>query len=76
MTKQQCIKQNALVLETLPDAKFRVKLEINGNVIVAYTSGSMRRNYIKIYPGDRVQLEMSPYDTERGRITYRYKKQL
>ena len=60
------------VIETLPNTMFRVELE-NGHVITAHISGKMRMHYIKILPGDRVKLEMSPYDLTKGRITYRYK---
>ena len=60
------------VLELLPNTRFRVKLP-NGHVVLAHISGKMRMHYIKILPGDRVKLEMSPYDLSKGRITYRYK---
>ncbi len=60
------------VLETLPNATFQVKLE-QGHVVLAHISGRMRMNYIKILPGDKVTVELSPYDLTRGRITYRYK---
>ena len=60
------------VLEALPNANFKVLLE-NGHEILAHISGKMRMHYIKILPGDRVKLEMSPYDLTKGRITYRYK---
>ncbi len=63
------------VVETLPGTQFRVELD-NGHVILAYPAGKMRRYYIKILLGDRVRVEMSPYDLERGRITYRYKRRL
>ena len=62
----------AVVVETLPNAMFRVKLE-NGVVILAHVSGKIRMNYIRILPGDRVTVEISPYDLTRGRITFRYK---
>ena len=61
-----------VVLETLPNTMFRVQLD-NGHVVMAHISGKMRKNYIRILPQDRVVLEMSPYDLNRGRITYRYK---
>ncbi|KWX08026.1 translation initiation factor IF-1 [Hydrogenibacillus schlegelii] len=60
------------VIEPLPNAMFRVKLE-NGHVILAHVSGKIRMNFIRILPGDRVTVELSPYDLTRGRITYRYK---
>ena len=60
------------VIEALPNAQFRVELE-NGHVVVAYLSGKMRRNYIRVFLGDRVRVDMSPYDLTRGRITYRRK---
>ena len=72
MAKQQSIEQDGTVIESLGNAMFRVELE-NGHVIIAHISGKMRMHYIKILPGDRVKLEMSPYDLTKGRITYRYK---
>jgi translation initiation factor IF-1 len=63
---------DGIIKEALPNAMFRVELE-NGHEIIAYISGKMRMNYIKILPGDKVSLEMSPYDLTKGRITYRYK---
>ncbi len=72
MSKQDLIKQDGTILEALSNAMFRVKLE-NDHEIVATISGKMRMNYIRILPGDRVAVEMSPYDLTRGRITYRYK---
>ena len=72
MAKQEPIKQEGEILEALPNAQFRVKLE-NGHEILAHVSGKMRMYYIKILPGDRVQIEMSPYDLTKGRITYRQK---
>jgi translation initiation factor IF-1 len=59
-------------VETLPNAMFRVELE-NGQIILAYVSGKMRMNFIKILPGDKVTIELSPYDLTKGRITYRFK---
>ena len=59
-------------METLPNTTFRVKLK-NGHVVTAHISGKMRKNYIRILPGDRVKVELSPYDLSRGRITYRFK---
>ena len=61
-----------MIVETLPNAMFKVELE-NGHVIIAHISGKMRMNYIKILPGDRVKVEMSPYDLTKGRISFRYK---
>ena len=61
------------VLEPLPKAMFRVELEENGHNVLAHISGKMRMHYIRILPGDRVQVELTPYDLTRGRITYRYK---
>jgi len=72
MTKQSSIKQDGVILEALSNAMFKVELE-NGHVIIAHISGKMRMNYIKILPGDKVQVEMSPYDLTKGRISYRYK---
>ena len=72
MAKQQEIKQDGVITEALSNAMFRVKLE-NGHEIVATISGKMRMYYIRILPGDKVQVEMSPYDLTRGRISYRYK---
>ena len=72
MAKQQAIKQDGVITEALPNAMFRVKLQ-NGHEIVATISGKMRIYYIRILPGDKVQVEMSPYDLTRGRISYRYK---
>ena len=67
------IKLEGTVVEALPGTQFRVELE-NGHEVLAYLSGKMRKYYIRILLGDRVQVEMSPYDLTRGRITYRYKK--
>ncbi len=72
MAKQGLIKQDGIIDEALSNAMFRVRLE-NGHKIVATISGKMRMNYIRILPGDKVAVEMSPYDLTRGRITYRYK---
>ena len=72
MTREDVIEVEAVVVETLPNAMFRVKLE-NGVVILAHVSGKIRMNYIRILPGDRVTVEISPYDLTRGRITFRYK---
>jgi len=73
MAKQEVIKQDGTVTEALSNAQFRVRLE-NGHIIVAHISGKMRMHYIKILPGDKVAVEMSPYDLSKGRITFRYKK--
>ncbi len=70
--KEEAIEVEGTVLETLPNAMFRVELK-NGHGVLAHISGKMRMNFIRILPGDRVKLEMSPYDLTRGRITYRYK---
>ncbi|MCF0176699.1 MAG: translation initiation factor IF-1 [Bacteroidales bacterium] len=72
MPKQSSIEQEGVIVETLPNAMFKVELE-NGHVIIAHISGKMRLNYIKILPGDRVKVEMSPYDLTKGRISFRYK---
>lgn len=72
MAKQSSIEQDGTIREALSNAMFRVELE-NGHEIIAHISGKMRMHYIKILPGDRVKLEMSPYDLTKGRITYRYK---
>ncbi|PSR15066.1 MAG: translation initiation factor IF-1 [Bacteroidetes bacterium] len=72
MSKKNLIKQDGTILEALSNAMFRVKLE-NDHEITATISGKMRMNYIRILPGDKVAVEMSPYDLTRGRITYRYK---
>ncbi len=72
MAKQLSIQQDGVVLESLGNAMFKVELE-NGHVIIAHISGKMRMHYIKILPGDKVQLEMSPYDLTKGRITFRHK---
>jgi translation initiation factor IF-1 len=71
MAKQASIQQDGTVIESLGNAMFRVELE-NGHVITAHISGKMRMHYIKILPGDRVRIEMSPYDLSKGRITFRY----
>jgi translation initiation factor IF-1 len=72
MAKQLSIQQDGTVLESLGNAMFRVELE-NGHSIIAHISGKMRMHYIKIVPGDKVQLEMSPYDLSKGRIVFRHK---
>ena len=75
MAKTDVIEVEAVVVETLPNAMFNVKLE-NGVVILAHVSGKIRMNYIRILPGDRVTVEISPYDLTRGRITFRYKQKV
>lgn len=72
MAKEDNIEVEGTILEALPNARFKVELE-SGQVILAYVSGKMRIHYIKILPGDKVLVEMSPYDLTKGRITYRYK---
>jgi translation initiation factor IF-1 len=70
--KEDSIQLEGKVLEALPNAMFRVELD-NGHVVLAHISGKMRMHFIRILPGDKVTVEMSPYDLQRGRITYRYK---
>ncbi|RJP75820.1 MAG: translation initiation factor IF-1 [Candidatus Zixiibacteriota bacterium] len=72
MAKEESIKIDGSVLETLPNATFRVELE-NGHKVLAHISGKMRMHFIKILPGDKVTVELSPYDLNRGRIVYRFK---
>lgn len=72
MAKQSSIEQDGEITEALSNAMFRVELE-NGHQITAHISGKMRMHYIKILPGDKVKVEMSPYDLSKGRIVYRYK---
>ena len=72
MAKEEVIEVEATVVEALPNAEFKVKLQ-NGMVILAHVSGKIRMNYIRILPGDRVTVEISPYDLTRGRITFRHK---
>ena len=72
MSKQDVIEVEGTILESLPNAMFQVKLE-NGHVILAHISGKIRMNFIKILPGDRVTVELTPYDLSRGRINYRFK---
>ncbi len=72
MKKEEAIQVEATVDETLPNAMFRLKLD-NGHLVLAHISGRMRKNFIRILPGDRVLVELSPYDLGRGRIIYRYK---
>jgi translation initiation factor IF-1 len=72
MSKEDTIEVEGIVVDALPNAVFKVKLE-NGHEIIAHISGKLRQNYIKILPGDRVTIELSPYDLSRGRITWRAK---
>ncbi|MDD5216904.1 MAG: translation initiation factor IF-1 [Candidatus Omnitrophica bacterium] len=72
MSKEDAIEVEGKVIEPLPNATFRVELD-NGHRVLAHVSGKMRMNYIRILPGDRVKVELSPYDLSRGRITYRVK---
>ena len=72
MSKQGMIELKGTILETLPNAMFRVELE-NGHVVLAHIAGKMRMHYIRLLPGDKVKIELSPYDLTRGRITYRIK---
>jgi translation initiation factor IF-1 len=71
MAKEELIEVNGVIEEVLPDSRFRVKLE-NGHQLVAYTGGKMRKHHIRILAGDRVSLELSPYDLSKGRITFRH----
>lgn len=71
MAKQSSIEQDGTIIEALSNAMFRVELE-NGHKIIAHISGKMRMHYIRILPGDKVKLEISPYDLTKGRITFRY----
>lgn len=72
MAKEEMLELNGIVTETLPNTMFRVELE-NGHVVTAHISGKMRKHYIKILTGDKVTVEMTPYDLSKGRITYRDK---
>ncbi|MBR4969638.1 MAG: translation initiation factor IF-1 [Alistipes sp.] len=72
MAKQTAIERDGTVTEALSNAMFRVELD-NGHVITAHISGKMRQNYIKFLPGDKVKVEMTPYDLSKGRISFRYK---
>jgi translation initiation factor IF-1 len=72
MPKKEAIEVEGTVVESLPNAMFRVELP-NGHMVLAHISGKIRMHYIKILPGDRVLIELSPYDLNRGRITYRFK---
>jgi translation initiation factor IF-1 len=72
MSKEDVIQVEGTVIEPLPNAMFRVEIE-NGHKVLAHISGKMRKHFIRILPGDKVSVELSPYDLTRGRITYRYK---
>jgi translation initiation factor IF-1 len=72
MPKEDAIEVVGTVVETLPNAMFRVELE-NKHLVLAHVSGKMRKNFIRILPGDKILVELSPYDLSRGRIVYRYK---
>ncbi len=72
MAKDDAIQMQGEIVENLPNATFRVKLE-NGHVVLGHISGKMRMHYIRILPGDKVKVEMSPYDLTKGRISFRYK---
>lgn len=71
MSKEDLLEMNGLVTDVLPDSRFRVDLD-NGHQLIAYTSGKMRKNHIRILAGDKVTLELSPYDLSKGRITFRH----
>lgn len=72
MAKEECVQVEGKVIEPLPNAMFKVELD-NGHIVLAHVSGKMRMHFIRILPGDRVTVELSPYDLSRGRIIYRYK---
>ena len=72
MAKEELIEVEGEIVESLPNATFKVKLD-NGHIVLAHVSGKMRMHFIRILPGDKVKLEISPYDLSRGRITYRYR---
>ncbi len=74
MAKEDCIESGGVVVDVLPGTMFRVKLP-NGHVLLAHISGKMRKNFIRIVPGDKVRLEISPYDTSKARITFRESEQ-
>ncbi len=71
MAKEELLEMNGVVNEVLPDSRFRVTLE-NGHTLVAYSAGKMRKNHIRIIAGDKISLELSPYDLSKGRITFRH----
>ena len=72
MSKEDVIEVEGTVVEALPNAMFQIELE-NGHIVLAHVSGKMRMNFIRILPGDKVTMELTPYDLNRGRITYRFK---
>jgi translation initiation factor IF-1 len=72
LAKEDVIEMEGTVIEALPNTQFRVELD-NGHNVLAHISGKMRMNYIRILPGDKVKVELSPYDLDRGRITYRFR---
>ena len=72
MSKEEAIEVTATVLETLPNAMFKVAVDENQHEVLAHISGKMRKNFIRIVPGDKVNVELSPYDLTKGRITYRF----
>ncbi len=71
MAKEELVEAQGVVQEVLPDSRYRIKLE-NGHVLIAYTGGKMRKHHIRILAGDKVSLELSPYDLSKGRITFRH----
>ena len=73
MPKEEKIEMEGEIIEALPNTMFKVKLDDSGHEVLGHISGKMRRHYIRILPGDRVKIELSPYDLDRGRITYRHK---
>jgi len=73
LAKDDLIPAEGVIIDKLPNAFFRVRLEGSDHIVLAQISGKMRKNFIRILPGDRVTVEMSPYDLSKGRITYRYK---
>lgn len=73
MPKEETLEMTGTVMELLPNATFRVKLEANDHVLIAHTAGKMRKNRIRVLAGDRVKVEMTPYDLSKGRIIYRFK---
>ena len=74
MTKEQQLEMEGTVIDTLPNTMFRVELTESGHIILAHISGKMRKNYIRILKGDKVTVEMTPYDLTKGRITFRHKE--
>jgi translation initiation factor IF-1 len=73
MSKEDCIEMEGVIVETLPNTTFKVKLE-NGHVVIAHISGKIRKNYIRILTGDKVTVELTPYDLTKGRIIFRHKE--